>query len=74
MILTCKTTTEYTCLFPSLQIIHSSMERQLLPAVQYANCQSFGRLDMHNSIQYFLSLQDVMWILERVENVYLDIV
>lgn len=37
MILTRKTTTEYTCLFPGLQIMHPSMERQLLPAVQYAN-------------------------------------
>lgn len=74
MILTCKTTTEYTCLFPSLQIMHSSMERQLLPAVQYANCQSLERIDMHNSVQYCLSLQDVVWSMEHVENAYLGIV
>lgn len=39
-ILSCKTTTEYMCLFPSLQIMHSSMKHQLLPAVQYANCKN----------------------------------
>lgn len=37
MIVTCKTTTLYMCLFPSSQIMHSSMEQQLLPQVQYAN-------------------------------------
>ena len=61
MIVTCKTTTQYKCLFPSLQIMHSSTERQLLPAVQYANCHRFERIDMHKSIPYCLSLQYVAW-------------
>lgn len=48
------------CLIPSLQIMHSSMEHQLLPEVQYANYQSFERIDMHKSVQYCLSLWNVV--------------
>lgn len=55
MILTCTTTTKYTCLFPCLQIKHSSMEHQLLPAVQYANYRSFARRNTQKSVQYSLS-------------------
>lgn len=52
---------EYMCLLPSSQIMHSSMEQQLLPEVQYANYQSFERIDMHKTIEHCLLPRVVVW-------------
>lgn len=47
------------------------MERQLLPAAQYANCHSFERIATHKSIQYCLSLEDVVRSVECVHKPHL---